>query len=312
MSEADFTDESREIIRLSAYAYANAIGINMKGLITNRYVDPLRSRCNNFNIMMEHFDIEVTRACYIREFYEHIINNGAFMSPRYLILIADFVTGQGFLIPVTSRGAARQNIGSFAKASFENAMATFISGACGRKEEKTKSSVSTSIFVGTRAVIGTGLCQPVPDKDMLEDIRNSNRKKQQEELLAENEDDDDEELEFEDEENVQPPVQELDAISAEEIGVILTELNGVNNDAELGGGRVVTAANVAVVQLCPKQALPRIPKVGPTTMAPLWIQEILLEHLRYSRDLEAPRAEDKDESKDQEEEEADKREESEF
>jgi hypothetical protein len=161
---------TRDIINNSVYVYADALGTNMSALLSNPYVDPSRCRCNNFHYMLQAFGIEVTRNAYIREFYEHIINNGAFLSPRYLILIAEFVTNQGFLIPITSRGVSRQNIGVFAKVSFEHAMATLIEGAAFTREEGVEST-STAIFVGRRAMIGTGLCQPVPDQVMLEENR---------------------------------------------------------------------------------------------------------------------------------------------
>lgn len=162
------SNESSLILKHSVYIFGEARGINMQSLLSNPYIDPSRCRCNNFHQMLEAFDIEVIRNAYIREFYEHIVNNNASISPRYLILIAEFVTNQGFLIPITSRGVSRQNIGSFAKASFEHAMPTINTAAAFRKEDTTKDT-STSIFIGRRAPIGTGLCQPVPDEIMLEE-----------------------------------------------------------------------------------------------------------------------------------------------
>jgi len=158
----------------SGYVYVDVIGINMKSLILNSHIDISRCKCNNFNVMMETFDIEVTRNSYIREFYDHIVNNGAFMNLKYLTLISEFVTCQGFLIPVTSRGVSRQNIGPFSKASFEHAMATFIDAASNKKHENIKST-STAIFVGQRALIGSGLCQPIVDEDMIKEINLKNK-----------------------------------------------------------------------------------------------------------------------------------------
>jgi hypothetical protein len=169
------SDEDKEIVKHSIYVYANASGINMQALLSNPYIDAARCHCNNFHHMLESFGIEVTRNAYIREFYEHIINNDQYLSPRYLILIAEFVTNQGFLIPVTSRGVSRQNIGSFAKASFEHAMPTLVDAAAFHKTEDVKST-STAIFVGRRAMIGTGICQPIPDEVML--IENGKREKE--------------------------------------------------------------------------------------------------------------------------------------
>ena len=174
------SNSSNEIVKHSFYVYAEAMGINMQSLLSNQYIDPARCRCNNFHSMLESFGIEVTRNAYIREFYEHIINNDQYLSPRYLILIAEFVTNQGFLIPVTSRGVSRQNIGPFAKASFEHAFPTLVSAAAFSKPEDVNST-STSAFVGRRAKIGTGICQPIPDEAML--IENAEREKNREEKM---------------------------------------------------------------------------------------------------------------------------------
>lgn len=178
-----FTEESRKFLLHAHYVYVEANGINMKTLLSNPYVDPSRCKCNNFHYMLETFDIEVTRNSYIREFYDHIINNGAFMNLKYLMLISEFVTCQGLLLPVTSRGVSRQNVGTFAKASFEHAMPTFIDAASMRKNENVKST-STSIFVGRRAPIGSGLCQPIPDEVMIE--TNNRLKRESVEAYTEN------------------------------------------------------------------------------------------------------------------------------
>lgn len=160
--------ESKHFVEMSEYIHATATGINMQALLHNQYIDPSRSRCNNYHAMMETYGIEVTRNAYIREFYEHIVNNGQHLNPRYLTLIAEFVTNQGFLIPVTSRGVGRQNIGPFAKASFEQAYLTMLDAATFKKKEGI-ASTSTCIFTGRRALIGTGICQPIPDEEMLKE-----------------------------------------------------------------------------------------------------------------------------------------------
>lgn len=160
-------EESKEILKLSEYIYATASGINMEALLYNPFIDPARTKCNNLYAMMEVYGIEVTRNAYIREFYEHIINNGQQMNPKYLILVAEFVTNQGFLVPVTSRGVGRHNVGPFAKASIDQAFLTIVDAAFFKKKEQASTSTSTAIFTGKRPIIGTGMCQPIPDEDML-------------------------------------------------------------------------------------------------------------------------------------------------
>jgi hypothetical protein len=160
-------EESKKIVQISEYIYATASGINMEALLYNSFIDPARTKCNNLYAMMEVYGIEVTRNAYIREFYEHIINNGQQMNPKYLILVAEFVTNQGFLVPVTSRGVGRHNVGPFAKASIDQAFLTIIDAAFFKKKEQASTSTTTAILTGGRPIIGTGMCQPIPDEDML-------------------------------------------------------------------------------------------------------------------------------------------------
>jgi len=266
----EFTDESKQILLYSSYVFVEANGINMKSLLTNPYVDPSRCRCNNFHYMMETFDIEVTRNAYIREFHEHIVNNGAFMNPRYLILIAEFVTCQGFLIPVTSRGVSRQNVGAFAKASFEHAMPTFIDAACFKKEENVKST-STAIFTGRRCIIGSGLCQPIPDEEMIKQNQ-----------------------EFQDEfgEVTEHNVIKFD--STKGINFLGTDLYNVHGDDELGGATVTIGIQSEILSkpkeifdpLCPKGI---IPDIKPCKLPlPEWIRLIISKvgNINYIADIQ--------------------------
>ena len=166
--QKNIEDADLKILKYANYVHVETVGINMRALLSHPLVNPNKCKCNNFHVMNEYFDIEVMRNMFIREFYEHITNNAANINSRYLILIADFVTNQGFPIPLTSRGVARQKVGTCAEASFENAMSTFIRAAWSSRKEDIKSA-SAAIFLGVRGITGTGMIYPIPDEKMLAD-----------------------------------------------------------------------------------------------------------------------------------------------
>lgn len=236
-------EKTANILKYSVYVYAETSGINMRSLLSNPNIDPLTCKCNNFHIMNEYFDIEVTRSCFIREFYEHITNNAANINARYLILIADFVTNQGFPIPLTSRGVVRQKVGTFAEASFENAMNTFIKAACSTRKENIKSA-SAAIFLGVRGITGTGILNLLPDEKML-----TENKKILDEI---------------------PDFQEKDLpkdIIFEP--TIIIRNNTVSDDLSL---QEIPVENKS---LCPKNLLPEIKKFTVGTSVPEWVLSLI-------------------------------------
>jgi len=170
VDEAEKHHTMNELYRASKYVYAETNGTNLEALLCHRLVDPTYTISGNAHEILKTLGIEPARNFLIREFYEAITSNGSYINPRHIILIADFMTGQGTLIPITSRGIARQNIGFLAKASFEMAMESFIEACAFKRHEKIKST-STAIFVGNRAPIGTGCMSVYPDKIALAERR---------------------------------------------------------------------------------------------------------------------------------------------
>lgn len=157
--------EISQITRLGMYYYAVLMGRNLRKLLLNKLVDKNRSYSNNLHDMLEVFGIETARNMIIKQTLEALPDDSS-TNPRHIFLMADFMTNQGVLIPITSRGVSRQNVGVLSKASFENSMEAFSNGALSGAIEETVST-STSIFLGSRAKIGTGFFELELDETKL-------------------------------------------------------------------------------------------------------------------------------------------------
>lgn len=159
--------EITEIIRNGYYVHANSNGTNLIKLLSNQEVDFSRTYCSNPHDVLSALGIEATRNFMIRSYIDIIEANREYSNPRHIMLTVDFQTSKGVLLPISSRGAARQNIGPLATASFEQPMDAFIDAAAFGKDEKILST-STSIFVGKRMILGTGAFKARLDVEALE------------------------------------------------------------------------------------------------------------------------------------------------
>lgn len=160
--------------RAGNYVYADADGSNLKGLLTHRLIDKRRTICNNPGEIAAVLGIEAARNFIIRDFYETITNHNAYVSPRHISVIADFMTNQ-MLMSITSKGISRQNRGAFSDASFEHAIEAFVKSATfGKLEEVT--ATSTCIFMGNRCGFGTGIMKMSIDLQNLNDIKQTESK----------------------------------------------------------------------------------------------------------------------------------------
>lgn len=163
------------IYRAGTYVYSVTNGINLKHLLAHPLVDPRRTISNNPHEIMRTFDAEAARNFIARDFYDMISGNGSYVNSRHISLVADFMTNMGVITPITSRGISRQNRGVFADASFEHPVEFFNKAAIsGRWEDVT--STSTCIFIGKRALVGTGAFDLKLRNDVLEALENNEAK----------------------------------------------------------------------------------------------------------------------------------------
>lgn len=150
----------------SKLTYADSNGSNLKLLLGREDVDSTHTTSSDVHEILSCLGIEASRNFLIMEFIRVISNEGSYVNNRHLSILVDFVTNQGRLMPMTFAGATRQPSGPMSKASFEQPMKTFReAGGYGSKE--AIDTVSTSVYVGKRALIGTGYIDILLDEEAI-------------------------------------------------------------------------------------------------------------------------------------------------
>lgn len=141
---------------LANLVYAESTGSNLKALLSHPDIDSTRTYCNNVHEIQKCFGIEAARSFFIREFIDVLGTGGdGYINPRHIVLLVDFMCALGKFHGITFTGISRQPIGALEKASFERAMDIFTE-ASGFGETKPVIGASASIYVGKRALLGTG------------------------------------------------------------------------------------------------------------------------------------------------------------
>ncbi len=153
------------LLRTTSYFYALSNGTNLMRVLAHPLIDSSRTYSTNPREMLAAFGVEAARNFMILTYIETL---DSYLNPRHIALIADFQTSKGTLLPITSKGIARQgSTGPLAQASFEQPMEAFINAAAFGKIEDIKST-STSIFVGKRMILGTGCFKARIDIEAIE------------------------------------------------------------------------------------------------------------------------------------------------
>ena len=165
-----------DIMTASQIVYADSDGSFFKGnkstlrtLLSNPNVDSTRTYCNNVHEIIAVLGLEAGRTFLIKEFIDVIGYEGAYINPRHIELLVDFMMSLGKVNGITFTGISRQPIGALEKASFERAMDTFAE-ASGFGEMKEVKGTSASIYVGKKALIGTGYSDQYMDKSKFKEI----------------------------------------------------------------------------------------------------------------------------------------------
>jgi len=121
-----------EIMIASQMVYADSDGSLFKGtvstlrtLLAHPNIDSTRTYCNNVHEINKVLGIEAARSFLIKEFSDVIGYEGAYINPRHIVLLVDFMVSLGQVNGITFTGISRQPIGALEKASFEQAMDTF-------------------------------------------------------------------------------------------------------------------------------------------------------------------------------------------
>jgi hypothetical protein len=127
----------------------------LKIILSHEEVDGRYTISNNPREIAETLGIEACRNYIVTEIHSMLAANDITVSSRFITMIANFMTNLGILVPITSRGAARQNRGVLADASFEHTTEFIRKAAMAGKWEEIRST-SGCIFLGKRSYVGTG------------------------------------------------------------------------------------------------------------------------------------------------------------
>jgi DNA-directed RNA polymerase beta' subunit len=137
-------------------------GGSLKELLLVDCVDGLRSRSNNLHEIHQMFGIEATKQ-FLRDEFGSLIK----VNPRHLELLIDSMTVSGNIQRVTRNGIDRKQVGTIAKASFEQPVDNFLISASSGEVDPLK-GVSSAITIGKLAEIGTGFMELYMNQPMIE------------------------------------------------------------------------------------------------------------------------------------------------
>jgi len=148
-------DDQTTISRASKYVYAQTQGSNLTALFARPDVDTRRTISNNPHTMLRLIGIEAARNLLISEFIYILETSGLELDPRHIILLADFMTNRGVLLPISFWGMVRSNPGPLTVASFGKAVNVFQTAAAYGQSEQIRTTAS-AMYVGQRGQFGSG------------------------------------------------------------------------------------------------------------------------------------------------------------
>ena len=155
--------EGSDFYKANNYYYATALSFSKKGssgrdssspfisLMARDDIDQRYTICNNVRDVNKYLGVEAARMHHILSFTEL----GADTDIRHIILLVDFMSNMGEILPITFTGLQRQRMGPLDKATHEKSMDSFRDGAGMGVREEIK-SISSEIAVGKRIGAGTG------------------------------------------------------------------------------------------------------------------------------------------------------------
>lgn len=159
-----------ELSEAAYYNYLETMGSNLRKLLILSDVDATRSYTNDPLEDYKIFGVESGRNRFMLEMVNVLSQDGDLpINLRHIMLLADFMTVNGELTPLTYTGMTKQPTGVFTKATFEHGVNVMLSAALSGEHEKIE-SVSSAIIVGQKAKIGTGAVKITMDRDRLRQL----------------------------------------------------------------------------------------------------------------------------------------------
>ena len=142
-------------------------GINMEAIKNIVGIDLNRTYCNDILTIYENFGIEAARNYIIRRIDTVLTSNGSGTNYQHIQIFGDLMTQVGTLTSIDRHGLNKLDNDPLSRASFEKTVDQLITAAVFNEIDYMK-SVSSRIMAGLCIKGGTGLCNLVLDKEMLE------------------------------------------------------------------------------------------------------------------------------------------------
>ena len=142
-------------------------GINMTAIRDIIGVDLTRTYCNDIITTFEMFGIEAARNLIIKEITSVFAANGSAVNHQHISIFGDLMSNVGSLTSIDRHGLNKLDTDPLARASFEKTVEQLITAAVFNEVDHMK-SVSSRIMAGLCIKGGTGLCNLILDRDLLE------------------------------------------------------------------------------------------------------------------------------------------------
>ncbi len=142
---------------------------NIKDIIKHPLVDWKRIYTNNIKAIEELFGIEAARAALAREMKQVMDMQKLFVDARHIMLLADAMCYEGFVMSVGRHGLAGHKASVLARAAYEETVKHLLNAAKKGEDDKLL-GVTENIIVGKTVPVGTGriVLLYTPPKEMQE------------------------------------------------------------------------------------------------------------------------------------------------
>lgn len=151
----EIVDNQTRVSRAGRYYYTQTQGSNLTALFARPDVDTRRTTSNNPHTILHFIGVEAARNLLISEFIYILEISGLELDPRHIILLADFMTNRGMLLPISFWGIVRSDPGPLTVASMGKAVNVFRTAAAFGQSERIQTTAS-AMYVGQRAQFGSG------------------------------------------------------------------------------------------------------------------------------------------------------------
>ncbi len=161
-----FDNDNKTMEKNSEYVIYTK-GINMEAIKNIVGVDLNRTYCSDIITIYENFGIEAARNFIIRQIITVLTSNGSGTNYQHIEIFGDLMAHIGTLTSIDRHGLNKLDTDPLSRASFEKTVDQLITAAIFNEVDYMK-SVSSRIMAGLCIKGGTGLCNMILDKDLLE------------------------------------------------------------------------------------------------------------------------------------------------